>query len=61
MRENKTMNINKLQSRISILTTALVFTKIITWIALCGICILAIMHINEHGLKHLLETIWLGR
>lgn len=37
-----------------------VILKIIVWIAIGWISLEAIFHIGEHGLKHLIDTIWLG-
>jgi len=52
--------IKKIQARIMALTVAGNIVKAIAWIAMGGIIINGLLHIERYGLKHLIYVIWLG-
>ena len=52
--------IETIQSRIMTLTVAISIMKMIGWVAIAWMLILAIIHVEQYGLKHLIEILWLG-
>jgi len=54
------MDIEKLQNRIIFWTKIQLFLKIIVLAAIAWISVEAILYIGEHGLKDLIDLIWLG-
>lgn len=58
--EDMKMSIDSLQRKILLMTTIGAAARIVMWIAIGWLSVEAILHIGEHGLKHLIDTIWFG-
>lgn len=54
------MNVEAMQKRMMTLAMVGGIAKAAAWIALCWLCIEGLMHVNEFGLKHLIDTVWFG-